>query len=114
MVITLCVVVAITVFVIFMIQLLKTAKEGEEILKKVRELIANLNETSQKVNAKIEDLGAALEATKKTAINISEIAALLTMKIIKPSSRYWPLLFPLLRFAWRLIKKRRKEDKHGK
>jgi len=113
LIITIAIVVAVTVFVIFITQLRKTAKEGEETLKKIRELITNLNETSSKVNEKIDDLGLVLEATKKTAVSVGEIAGFIAAKIIRPSSKYFALLFPFLRLAWRLMKKR-KEDKNVK
>jgi hypothetical protein len=43
---------------------------------------------------------------------ISEITFFLTSKIIRPSARYWPFLFPLLRFGLQQMKKR-KEKKDG-
>lgn len=110
--ITIAVVVAITVFVMFILQLRNTAKQGEETLVKLKELIANLSEISKKVNTKVDDLGQTLEATKKMAVNLGEIAGFFVTKIFKPSSKYFVFLLPLLRFAWRQMKK--KEDKHGK
>lgn len=111
--ITIAVVVAITVFVMFILQLRNTAKQGEETLVKLKEFIASLSEISQKVNTKVDDLGQTLEATKKMAVNLGEIAGFFATKIFKPSSKYFVFLLPLLRFAWRHMKKT-KEDKHGK
>jgi predicted PurR-regulated permease PerM len=111
--ITIAVIVAVTVFIMFILQLRKTAKEGEETLAKLREFIANLSEISQKVNAKVDDLGQVLEATKKTAVNVGEIAGFFATKIFKPSSKYFVFLLPLLRLVWRQMKKR-KENKNGK
>jgi predicted PurR-regulated permease PerM len=111
--ITIAGVVAITVFVMFILQLRSAAKQAEETLVELKELIANLGEISKKVNARVDDLGQTLEATKKMAVNLGEIAGIFATKIFKPSSKYFVFLLPLLRFAWRYMKKT-KEDKHGK
>ncbi len=115
LVITICIVVFVTFLVTLIVQLRKTAREGEETLVEIRNLVGNLKEIGQKVNTKIDDLTPVLEATKKTVSRISEVSWFLTMKVIKPSSKYWPILFPLLRLGWRQMKKKRKkEDKNGK
>lgn len=115
LVITIAVVVAVTFLVTLFTQLRKTAKEGEETLRELRELVQNLKETNQKVNTKIDDLGEIVEVSKNTVISLSEIALFLTTKIIKPSSKYWPFLFPFFRIGWRqLRKKKRKENKNDK
>ena len=115
LVITICIVVFVTFLVTLIVQLRKTAREGEETLVEIRDLVGNLKEIGQKVNTKIDDLTPVLEATKKTVSRISEVSWFLTMKVIKPSSKYWPVLFPLLRLGWRQMKKKRKkEDKNGK
>jgi len=113
LVITVAAVVAATFLITLFVQFRNTAKEGEKTLVELRKLINNLKETEQKVNAKIDDLGDVFKATKKTATSISEITWFLASKVIKPSSKYWPILFPILRFGWRRLKKR-KEDKNGK
>lgn len=112
-VITIAVVVAVTFLVTLIIQLRKTAKEGEEALIEVKELAKNLKATDQRINTKIDDIGDTAEATKKAVVSFAEIAAFVAGKLIRPSSKYWPFLFPLLRFGWRHLKKRR-EDKNGK
>lgn len=113
LVITIAVVVAVTFLITLIAQLRKTARGGEETLNQIRTLVSNLNETSQKVNTKIDDLDDILEVTKKTAVSLSEIAWFVTTKIIKPSSNFWPLLYPFIRLGWRQMKKR-KEKKNGK
>ena len=60
------------VLVLFLLQLKKTVREGEKALEDIRTLTNNLNETSIKVNTKIEDMGEVLEAAKKTAVNTSD------------------------------------------
>ncbi len=106
LVITICIVVSVAFLVALIVQLRKTAKEGEEALVEIRDLIENLKETDKKVNARIDDLSPVLEATKTTVSRISDIAWLLTAKVFKPSSKYWPYLFPMLRFGWRHMKKK--------
>lgn len=111
LVITIALVVAVTFLVTFLIQLKKTAREGEETLKDLQKFIQDIRETNQKVNTKIDDLGEIVEASKKTATGLSDLAWFLSTKILKPSSKYWPFIFPLVRLGWRqLRKKKRKED----
>ena len=113
LVITIAVVVFITFLVTLILQLRRTAKEGENTLVEVRELIRNLSETDKKLKEKMGDISQTIEATKKTALGLQEITWFLTSKVVRPSSKYWPLLFPILRFGWRQIKKKRKEKKNG-
>lgn len=115
LVITIAAVVAVTFLVTLFVQLRKTAKQGEETLRELRALVQNLKETNIKVNNKIDDLGEIVDASKNTVVSLSEIALFLSTKIIKPSSKYWPFLFPFIRLGWRhLRKKKQKEDKNGK
>lgn len=105
LVITFFVVVAITFLISLFVQLRKTAKEGKETLNEIKLLASNLRETSQKVQTKIDDLDEVVDATRKTAVNLSEIAWFLTSKVIRPSSKYGPFLFPFLRMGWRKLRK---------
>ena len=110
LVITIAVVVAVTFLVTLFVQLRKTAKEGEKTLVEIRSLARNLNETSQKALGKIDDVDETLQAVKKTAGRLSEITWFLTTRMIKPSSKYWPILFPLIRLGWRHWKKRKEKN----
>ncbi len=112
LVLTIAAVVAVTYLVIFMQQMKKTAREGSAALVEIRELAKNLNETNRKVNQELDDVGEFIEASKKTAVNLSEAAFFVTTRIVKPGSKYMPFLFPLIRFGWRLLKKKKKEDKN--
>ena len=109
LVITIAIVVAVTYLILFLKQLRNTAREGEQTLIEINSLIKNLQDTSTIVNTRIEDLGGVLEASKHTAANLAEMAALLTARIIRPSAKYWPVLYPLVRIGWRLLKKRKEE-----
>ncbi len=106
LVITICIVVSVAFLIALIVQLRKTAREGEETLVEIGDLIENLKETDKKVNEKIDDLAPVLEATKTTAARISDIAWLFTARVFKPSSKYWPYIFPILRFGWRYMKKK--------
>lgn len=113
LVLTIAAVVAVTFLVNLLIQLKKTAREGQQTLVEIRSLVQNLNQTTRKIDARIDDVSEVVEAAKKTAVSLSEIAVFTTAKIIRPSSRFWPFLFPLIRMGWRQWKKK-KEDKNGK
>ena len=81
-VITLAVVVAVTFLVLLLIRLRKTAKEGEETLVEIRSLVRSLNETSQKVQNKIDAADDTLQTAKKTAAQLMEITWFLTTRIV--------------------------------
>ncbi|MFC2164234.1 DUF948 domain-containing protein [Acidobacteriota bacterium] len=108
-VITIAIVVAVTYIVLFLKQLRNTAREGEKTLIEINSLIRNLQDTSAIVNTRIEDLGGVIEASKHTAASLAEMTALITARIIRPSAKYWPVLYPLVRIGWRLLKKRKEE-----
>jgi type II secretory pathway pseudopilin PulG len=105
LVITIAVVVAVTFLISLMRQLRKTAREAEETLADIRMLSEETRETGRLLQAKIEDAGEMVHASKKIAVNLSEISWFLIAKILRPSSKYWPFLFPLIRLGWRQAKK---------
>ena len=106
--------VIVAVYIIrLLVQLRRTAAEGQKTLADLRVLAKNLNELDLLVKEKVEDLGKTLEASKKAAVNISEASFLITSKIVRPSSKYLPLVLPIARFVWRQLKNR-KEKRHGK
>jgi predicted PurR-regulated permease PerM len=109
LILTFAAVVAVTFLVIFLIQLRKTAKETTSTMLEIRSLVKNLNDASLKINTQFDDLQDILEATKKTATGLSEAAWFLAVKIIRPSSKYWPLIYPLIRLGWRQLKRKKKE-----
>jgi len=105
--------VVVAVFLVrFLIQLRRTAGEGEKTLAEMRRLAENLNELDLVVKAKVEDLGRLVEASKSTAMNLSEASMFLTTRLLRPAANYWPLVYPLLTLFWRRIRKR-KEKKDG-
>jgi len=112
LILTVVAVVVAVFFVRFLIQLRRTAGEGEKTLAEMRRLAENLNELDLVVKAKVEDLGRLMEASKNTAVNLSEASMFLTTRLLRPAANYWPLVYPLLTFFWRRIRKR-KEKKDG-
>ena len=111
-ILTMAAVVAVTFLSLFLNQLRRTAREGQKTLAKAQEMMDGLKEIEAKVNASLDNVGKVLAASKKAVTGLSEITFFLTSKVIRPSARYWPFLFPLLRLGLQQIKKR-KEKKDG-
>jgi uncharacterized protein YoxC len=111
-ILTVAAVVAVTFLALFLNQLRRTAREGEKTLAKAQEMMEGLKEIEAKVNASLDNVGEVLATSKKAVTGLSEIMFFLTSKVIRPSARYWPFLFPLLRLGLQQMKKR-KEKKDG-
>jgi hypothetical protein len=111
-VLTVAAVVGVTFLSLFLFQLRRTAREGEKTLIKAQETMDGLQAIEAKINANLDNVGEVLATSKKAVSGLSEIAFFLTSKIIRPSARYWPFLFPLLRLGLQQMKKR-KEKKDG-
>ncbi len=111
-VLTVAAVVAVTFLVLFLIQLRRTAREGEKTLIKAQEAMDELKVIEAKLNANLDSVGQVLAVSKKAVSGLSEISLFLTSKVIRPSAKYWPFLFPLVSFGLRQLKKR-KEKKDG-
>ncbi|MGA2361396.1 MAG: DUF948 domain-containing protein [Candidatus Aminicenantales bacterium] len=112
LILTIAVVVAVIFLVRVLIQLRRTAREGEKTLAKAQELMDGFKEIEAKINASLDDVGQVLQTSKKAAAGISEIAGFVAGKVIRPSVKYLPLLFPLFRIGWLQLKKK-KEKNHG-
>jgi len=109
LILTIAAVLAAAFLVRFLIQLRKTALEGEQTLVEFRKLAENLNELDLMVKERLEDLGQTLEASKRVALNMSEMTAFVTTKLVRPVSKYWSVLFPILGLFWRQMKKRKEK-----
>jgi hypothetical protein len=112
LVLTIAAVIVAVFLVRFIIQLRRTAAEGEKTLAEMRKLAENLNDLEQLVKSEVQDLGKLVEASKNTAMNLSQASVFLTTRLLRPAATYWPLVYPLLTFFWKRIKKK-KEKKHG-
>lgn len=102
--------VALVVYlVLFLNQLRRTVREGEKTLIKAQEVLEGFKEIEVKLNSNLNDIGEIVSQTRKVATGISEASLFLTTKVLRPTSKYWPLLIPLLRFGWQLMKKRKEK-----
>ena len=111
-ILTMAAVVAVTFLSLFLNQFRRTAREGQKTLAKAQEMMDGLKEIEAKVNASLDIVGEVLVTSKKAVTRLSEISFFLTSKVIRPSAKYWPFLFPLLRLGLQQMKKR-KEKKDG-
>jgi hypothetical protein len=109
LVITLAVVVAVVFLVNLLIQLRRTAAEGERTLIEIRELAKRLRDLDSIVKERLDDLGQTLEGAKKAALSLSEVSLFQSSKFFGPSVKFVPLLIPLFRFIWRQMKKRKEK-----
>ncbi|HCS47623.1 MAG TPA: hypothetical protein DIW61_04955 [Candidatus Aminicenantes bacterium] len=112
LVLTIAAVVVAVFLVRFLAQLRGAAEEGEKTMVGVRKLVENLNELDGMVKDRLVSLGELMEASKRTAVNLSEASFFLTSRVLRPSSKFWPVVFPLASFFWKQFRKR-KEKKHG-
>jgi hypothetical protein len=102
--------VIIAVYVVrFLAQLRRAAVEGEKTMVEVRKLVENLNELDKVIKTRLTDLGEIMEASKKTAAQVSQATFFLTTRVIRPTSRYWFVVYPLVRFLWKKIRKRKEK-----
>jgi len=111
-ILTVAAVVAVTFLALFLNQLRKTAREAETTLVKAQETMDGLQVIEAKINASLDNVGEVLATSKKAVSGLSEVAFFLTSKVIRPSAKYWPFLFPLVRIGLQQLKKR-KEKKDG-
>ncbi|MEN6559316.1 MAG: hypothetical protein ABFD52_00890 [Acidobacteriota bacterium] len=111
-ILTVAAVVAVTYLVLFLSQLRRTAREGEKALIKAQEAMDEMKVIEAKINASLDNVGEVLAVSKRAISGLSEISLFLTSKVIRPSAKFWPILFPLVSFGLRQLKKR-KEKKDG-
>ncbi len=111
-VLTVAAVVVATLLALFLIQLRRTAREGERTLVKAQEVMDGMKAIETRVDASLDDLGQVLQTSKKAVSRLSDITLFLSTKVLRPSAKYWPLFLPLIRFGWQQMKKR-KERRHG-
>ncbi|MBC7361854.1 MAG: DUF948 domain-containing protein [Candidatus Aminicenantes bacterium] len=95
--------------VLFLIQLRKTAKEAEKSFQELQIILHKLERIEDKLDRRLDDAGVIIESTKQTVSSLAELSLFLMTKVVRPASKYWPVLFPLLRFGWQLMKKRKEK-----
>ncbi len=95
----------------FLIQLRRTAREGEKALIEAQGLLADLRTLEKKLNARVDDVGQILESSKKAVSGAGEIAQFVALRMLRPASTYWPIIYPVLRFGWKKYRKRKEKEK---
>ncbi len=109
LILTVAAVVAVIFLVLFLIQLRKTAREGEKTLVELREAAEGLQALESKINARIDDAAEIFASTKTTLSGLSQASLFLTSRVVRPASQYWPLILPVARWAWQRLKKRKEK-----
>jgi hypothetical protein len=107
-ILTVSAVVTVVFLVLFLIQLRKTAREGEKTLIKAQEAMDELRVIEAKINISLDNVGEVLATSKKAVGVISGATNFLTSSVIRPSARFWPILLPLLSLGLRKLKKKRR------
>lgn len=112
-ILTLAAAVVAVFLVLFLIQLRKTAREGERTLFETRELVKDLRETEHKIDAGVTEIGEILRVSRKTVGSLSAITGYVTTGFMRSSFKFWSYALPALRWSWQRLKKR-KEKEDGK
>ena len=107
-ILTVSAVVAVVFLVLFLIQLRKTAREGEKTLIKAQEAMDELKVIEAKINVSLDNVGDVLATSKRAVAVISGATNFLTSSVIRPTARFWPIIFPLLSLGLRTMKKKRR------
>ena len=113
LILTVAAVVIAVFLVLFLIQLRRTVREAEKSFQELQVTLEKLKTIEDKLDQRLDETGKVIESAKKTVSGLSELSLFLTTRVVRPASRYWPVLFPLVRFGWQMIKKR-KEKKNGR
>lgn len=100
----------LTVFlVLFLVQLRRTAREAEKSFQDLQIALHKLEKIEGKLDRSLDEAGVIIDSTKKTLSGLSELSLFMTTRLVRPASGFWPVLLPLLRFGWQLIKKRKEK-----
>ncbi len=113
LILTVAAVVIAVFLILFLLQLRRTAREAEKSLQELQVTLEKLKTIEDKVERRLDETGTIIQSAKKTVSGLSELSFFLTTRVVRPASKYWPVIFPLMRYGWQLIKKR-KEKKNGR
>jgi len=113
LILTVAAVVIAVFLILFLLQLRRTAREAEKSLQELQVTLEKLKTIEDKVERHLDETGTIIQSAKKTVSGLSELSFFLTTRVVRPASKYWPVIFPLMRYGWQLIKKR-KEKKNGR
>jgi hypothetical protein len=109
LVLTIAAVVVVVFLVLLLIQLRKTAREGERTLAEIGELAGRLKDLERTLNARIDEVGDLLASTKKIAAGLAQAGLFLTTRVAHPAARFLPIVFPLLLMGLRGLKKKKEK-----
>ncbi|MGB9862931.1 MAG: hypothetical protein ACPLPQ_03905 [Candidatus Saccharicenans sp.] len=101
------------VLAVFLLQLRRTAREAEKSFQELQLVLQRFEKIEDKLERRLDEAGEIISSTKKAASVLGELSIFLTTNVVRPASRFWPVLFPLLRFGWQLMKKRKEKKNVG-
>jgi hypothetical protein len=110
---TVAAVVVAVVLALFLLQLKRTAREAEKSFQELQIVLNKFEQIEDKLDKRLEEAGEIVSSTKKAVSGLGELSLFLTTNVVRPASRFWPVLFPLLRFGWQLMKKRKEKKNVG-
>ena len=104
-------------FLLIVISLVPTLNQLKSLLKDVektsfeaRELIKNLKDVSEKIDADIEKVDSIVDSTKETFDSISDSMSFLKKNVLKQSAGLLAFI-PAMKLGWKFIKKIKGGDK---
>ncbi|MCR4395290.1 MAG: hypothetical protein NUW07_00975 [Candidatus Saccharicenans sp.] len=109
LILTVAAAVLVVFLVLFLAQLRRTAREAEKSFQELQLTLHKLERIEDKLDRRLDEAGVIIDSTKKTISGLSELSLFMTTRLVRPASKYWPVLFPLLRFGWQLMKKRKEK-----
>ncbi len=109
LILTLVATVVAVFLVLFLIQLRRTTREAEKSFQELQIILHKLEKIEDKLDRRLDDAGTIIDSAKQTISGLSELSFFLTTRLVRPASRLWPVLLPLLRFGWQLMKKRKEK-----
>lgn len=101
------------VLAVFLLQLRRTAREAEKSFQELQLVLQRFEKIEDKLERRLDEAGEIISSTKKAVSGLGELSIFLTTNVVRPASRFWPVLFPLLRFGWQLMKKRKEKKNVG-
>jgi len=110
---TVAAVVVAVVLAMFLLQLRRTAREAEKSFQEMQIVLNKFEKIEDKLEQRLEEAGEIVSSAKKAVSGLGQLSLFLTTNVIRPSSKFWPVLFPLLRFGWQLMKKRKEKKNVG-
>ncbi len=107
-VLTAAAVVAVVFHVRLCVQLRTTAGEASKTLAEIRVLVQHLSELDLEVKARVEELGDTLGVSGKAAVGLSNMAMLVTLKLLPAPAKFLLFVLPVARLIARQMKKKEK------